>query len=382
MQAPVLSEQSRDQAAPSIEPDLWQLGQLQAYAVIVLAVLAALVAVQWARPVLVPIVIGILVSYALDPVVSRLVQWRLPRVAAATAVFVAVIAALVSLSYPLTRQVDTIVDRLPGAAHELRAAIEAWKGGPGPVAKVQQAADELQKLSGAATAPPNRQSRFAAAERRPFDLGDYLWESSLSVTTFIADTVVVGVLTLYLLLSGDTFRRRFFEIAGPRLSQKKFTLQILDAIATQISRYLFVRVLISIFVGFGTFIAFGAIGLEQPVAWAAAAGLLNVIPYLGAGVVAVAAGIAAFLQFHSLSMGALAAGLSTLVACVEAYFLTPWLTSRTGEMNATVVFIGLVFWGWLWGLPGLLLAVPIMMVIKAVSDHVDVLEPLATFLRQ
>jgi predicted PurR-regulated permease PerM len=202
------------------------------------------------------------------------------------------------------------------------------------------------------------------------------------VTTFIADTVVVGVLTLYLLLSGDTFRRRFFEIAGPRLSQKKITLQILDAIATQISRYLFVRVLISIFVGFGTFVAFGAIGLEQPVAWAAAAGLLNVIPYLGAGVVAVAAGVAAFLQFHSLSMGALAAGLSTLVACVEAYFLTPWLTSRTGEMNATVVFIGLVFWGWLWGLPGLLLAVPIMMVIKAVSDHVDVLEPLATLLRQ
>jgi predicted PurR-regulated permease PerM len=334
--------------------------------------------------VLVPIVIGILVSYALDPVVSRLVQWRLPRVVASTAVFVAVIAALVSFSYPLTRQVDTIVDRLPGAAHELRAAIEAWKGGPGPVAKVQEAADELQKLSGAAAPPPNRQSRVtsAAAEHQPFDLGDYLWESSLSVTTFIADTVVVGVLTLYLLLSGDTFRRRFFEIAGPRLSQKKITLQILDAIATQISRYLFVRVLISIFVGFGTFVAFGAIGLEQPVAWAAAAGLLNVIPYLGAGVVAVAAGVAAFLQFHSLSMGALAAGLSTLVACVEAYFLTPWLTSRTGEMNATVVFIGLVFWGWLWGLPGLLLAVPIMMVIKAVSDHVDVLEPLATLLRQ
>lgn len=356
---------------------------VRAYALTTLMTLACVFALQWTRPLLVPILIGILISYALEPMVHALVRWRVPHVAAASLVFVGMLTAIGALSYAISHQLVTVADRLPSAAQELREWLQTREPGPpGPVGKVQQAANELQKLSGAeadATVPPRIPT--VAIEKKPFDVGDYLWEGSLSVTTFLGDTVVVLLLALYLLLAGDLFRRRFVEIAGPRLSQKKITLQILDAISLQIGRYLFVRAVISGMVGVGTFVAFWAIGLAEPAVWGVAAGLLNVIPYIGPITVVVGAAIGAFVQFHSVGSALLAAGLATLVASLEAYAITPWLMSRTAEMNPAAVFIGLIFWGWLWGLPGLLLAVPILMVMKSVSDHVEGLHPVATLLK-
>jgi predicted PurR-regulated permease PerM len=353
-------------------------------ALTILTVLASVFAIQWARPVLVPILLGILISYALDPIVRRLVSWRVPRGLAAVVVFLATLAMIATLAYSLSHQLAAAADRLPAAAQEFREAIEErFRGEPGAVAKVQQAANELQKLSGAeAGTPPAAQVQTVAIQKTPFDFGAYLWQSSLSLTTFAADMVVVLFIALYLLLAGDTFRRRFVEIAGPTLTRKRITLQILDAVDLQISRYLFVRLLISIIVGVGTFVAFWAIGLSQPAVWGLAAGVLNVIPYLGPAAVAVAASLAAFIEFHTFSMVALTGALAVAVACIEAYAITPWLTSRTAEMNPAAVFIGLVFWGWVWGVPGLFLAVPIIMVLKSVGDHVEALQPLATLLKR
>ena len=357
---------------------------VRGYALTVVMVLACVFTLQWARPLLVPILIGTLISYALEPMVHGLVRARVPHAAAASMVFVGGLAVLGALSYALSHQLVAVADRLPSAAQELREALQRrGQGGPGPVGKVQQAANELEKLSGTEAVPEVRPKiQTVAIEKKPFDLGDYLWQGSLSVTTFIGDSVVVLFLALYLLLAGDLFRRRFVEIAGPTLSQKKVTLQILDAISLQIGRYLFVRAVISAIVGVGTFVAFWAIGLEQPAVWGVAAALLNVIPYVGPIAVVVGAGVAAFVQFHAAGPAVLTAGLATVVACGEAYAITPWLMSRTAEMNPAAVFIGVLFWGWLWGLPGLFLAVPILMVLKSVSDHIEVLHPVATLLKR
>jgi predicted PurR-regulated permease PerM len=347
-------------------------------------ILACTFALQWARPLLVPILMGILISYALEPMVHRLVQWRMPHAVAAVLVFVGTLAAATALFYGVSHQLMAVADRLPSAAQEFRQAVQTRRhGAPGPVAKMQEAANELQKLSGSEVSGSQgtRKVTTVAIEKKPFDLGDYVWEGSLSATTFIGDTVVVLFLALYLLLAGDLFRRRFVEIAGPTLSQKKITLQILDAITLQIGRYMFVRAVISAMVGAGTFAAFWAIGLEQPAVWGLAAGLFNVIPYVGPVAIMVAAGFAGFVQFHTFFMAAVAAGFAAAVACIEAYAVTPWLMSRTAEMNPAAVFIGLLFWGWMWGLPGLFLAVPILMVIKSVSDHVEALHPVATLLK-
>jgi predicted PurR-regulated permease PerM len=274
-----------------------------------------------------------------------------------------------------------MIDRLPGVAQQLRYAIQQRTAGrPNPVAKVERAADELRKISTAAGPQPAPST--SAPDRAPFRLVDYVWSSSLTVASLAADAVVVLFLAYYLLLAGDLFRRRLIEIAGPTLSQKKITLQILDDISVQIGRFLFVRSLISVFVGVGTALVLWAVGLTQPGMWGVVAGVLNIIPYVGPATVAGAAGLAAFLQFQTLTMAMVAVLLTVAVASLEAYVITPWLTSRAGDMNAATVFIGLVFWGWLWGLAGLLLAVPLLMVTKAIAEHVESLQPLAVLLRK
>ena len=246
--------------------------------------------------------------------------------------------------------------------------------------QVQRAADELRQLSSEPPPPPQRAP--VTSDHQPFQLADYLWSSSLTLTGFFGDVIIVLFLALYLLVAGDLFRRRLIEIAGPTLSRKKITLQILDAISLQIGRFLFVRAVISLIVAVSTGLAFWAIRLAQPAVWGVAAGALNVVPYVGPALVMIAAALAAFLQFQTLKMAALTAAIAVGIACVEAYVVTPWLTSRAADMNPAAVFVGLVFWGWVWGLPGLILAIPLLMVLRSIADHIEALQPLAVLLRK
>lgn len=346
-----------------------------------IATLAVVAALQVARALFVPLIIGVLLSYTLEPVVAALVLRRLPRAAAATLVFVATVGACAAAAYLLRHQAEVLVGRLPGAAAQVREAVQQHSRGQGPLTQVQKAADELRRLSDD-NAPPRPAVAPVPVEHQPFQVSDYLWSSSLTVTGFLGDVLVVLLLAFYLLLAGDLFRRRAIEIAGPTLSQRKITLQILDDISVQIGRYLMLRVIISVFVAIGTWLGFWAAGLSQPAIWGVIAGVLNVVPYVGPLVVAATAALAAFLQFQTLTMAAVIAAIAVGVACIEAYGVTPFLTSRAGDMNPAMVFVGLVFWGWLWGLPGLLLAVPLMMVLKSIAEHVEGLQPIAVLLRR
>jgi predicted PurR-regulated permease PerM len=347
--------------------------------VTVLAGLAVIAAVHFARPLLVPIVIGVLISYVLEPLVAWLIGRGVPRAISASVVFVLMLTAVGATAYGVRQQAGEFANTLPGAARDLRRAIQEWKGnGPGALDQVQRAADELQQASMLAAARPVRRT---PQESRPFDVAGYLWSTSAAAWTWAADSVVVLFLSYYLLLAGDLFRRKLFEIAGPTLSDKKKTLGILNDVSAQISSFLFIRAVISAFVAVATGLALWAAGLAQPAVWGLVAGVLNVIPYVGPIVVASALGVVAFLQFHSMTMASLVVGLTTLVACIEAYVITPWLTSRTAEMNPVAVFVGLAFWGWLWGLPGLLLAPALMMILKAVCDQVEGLKPVAALLK-
>jgi predicted PurR-regulated permease PerM len=335
----------------------------------ILAALGLIFVLHWARGLLVPLVVGILLSYVLEPPVATLAAWGVPRGIGACAVVALMIAALTA--------------RLPGAAQELRETIQAKiVDRPNPVAQIQRAADELHQMSASTPAPTGQTVGTVEVLQKPFDVGDFLWSSSTSVAGVVADGVVVLFLALYLLVAGDLFRRRLVEIAGPTLTEKKITLQILDNISEQISRYLFVRCLISAIVAVATGLGLWAIGLTQPAAWGLVAGILNIIPYVGPLAVTAAIGLAAFLQFHVFTMVGAAVGVTILIALTEAYAITPLLTSRAAEMNAAALFIGLVFWGWLWGLPGLFLAVPLIMVFKAILEHVDTFRPVLAFLKR
>ena len=189
----------------------------------------------------------------------------------------------------------------------------------------------------------------------------------------------VALITFFLMASGDTFRRKLVKM-GPTLSSKKITLQALNEINAQIQRYMLVQIFTSALVGLATWLCFWAIGLDNAAVWGIAAGVLNLVPYIGSVLITIGSAMVGFLQFGTLDMALIVAGISLLINSIEGFLLTPWLTSRASKMNPVAVFVGVLAWGWLWGAWGLLLGVPILMVIKAVCDRVDDLKPVGELL--
>jgi predicted PurR-regulated permease PerM len=187
-------------------------------------------------------------------------------------------------------------------------------------------------------------------------------------------------LTFFMLASGDLYRRKIVRLAGTRLSDRRVTVEILDEVGAQVSRFLLHQVLTGTAVGVATWLVFWWLGMDYPGLWGLAAGIMNTAPYFGPTVVAIVAFVAAFLQFGTAPQAALVASASLAITTLEGMVLTPVLVSRLARMNAVAVFLGLLFWGWLWGVPGMLLAVPLLMAIKSVADRVADLKPLAELL--
>lgn len=353
-------------------------------ALTVIAVLLGVAGLYFARPVLIPIVFALLISYALDPVVTTLTRWRIPRGAAATLLLLGLVVGAGWLGYSLRSDATALVEELPRVAERLRGSMRQLgsPGGSGPVAKVQQAATTLESAAAEATrpTPAPRGVTKVQIEQPPIKVSDMLVSGSLGVVELVAQAVVVLFLSLYLLASGDLFKRKLVSLAGPTLSEKKLAVRILNAVDRQVAAFLLIRFVISAIVAIATWLGLTAIGLQQAGLWGILAGALNVVPYLGPTAVTVGIGLAGFVQFGNLKMAALAAGISVVVGVLEGYLLTPWLTSRAARMNAVAVFLGLLFWGWVWGLPGLLLAVPLVMILKSVCDRVEELRPIGELL--
>jgi predicted PurR-regulated permease PerM len=210
----------------------------------------------------------------------------------------------------------------------------------------------------------------------PFRVSDYLMSGSLGAAAAVGQAVVIICLVYFLLVSGDLYRRKLVKIAGPSLSKKKVTVQILSEIDRQIERFLLVQVFTSAVVALATWLAFRGLGLNQAGVWGLAAGVFNSIPYVGPVVVTGGTLAVAFMQFDSVKMAVIVAGVSLVITSLEGFILTPWLTSRAARMNAVAVFVNILFWAWVWNVWGMLLAVPILMVVKAVCDHVDDFKPI------
>jgi len=196
----------------------------------------------------------------------------------------------------------------------------------------------------------------------------------------MGQAAMVLFLTFFLLLSGDTYKRKLVRLTGPALSNKKITVHILDDINASIQRYMFMLLATNVLVGLLTWIALRWIGLDNAGAWAVAAGMLHVIPYFGPVITATGMGMAAFLQFNALSPVLLVVGASLAIATVVGVFVTTWMTGRIAKMNTAAVFISLLFWTWLWGVWGMLLSMPITFIVKVVAQRVEQLQPVAEML--
>ena len=369
--------------------------QIHSVSLGVLAAFATLFVLQWAKVVLIPVMLGVLASYALSPMVNWMEQKRVPRWLGSGVLLLAIVGAAGSAAYSLSDEAVKLMESLPMAAQKFRQAIKTQDGAsPNALETVQKAAAQIEQAaldSAAASVPVAASANSSApgASRGPvrvvvepsrFNVKDYLWTGTLGVVAFLAQATVVIFLTYFLMLSGDTFRRKLIKLAGPRLSSKKITLQALHEITGQIQRYLQVQLFISALVGVLTWLALLALGLDNPAVWGVAAGVLNLVPYAGAVVMAGASALLGFLQFGSLNMAWAVGGVSLAIHLVVGNLLTPWLTSRTSRISPLAVFVGLLAWGWLWGLWGLLLGVPILMIVKSVCDRVEGLKPIGEFL--
>jgi predicted PurR-regulated permease PerM len=346
-------------------------------AVGVMAVIAVVAALYLARAFFIPLLLGILASYALSPVVDAMKPSRIPRSLAAALVLALIVGALAWLSFSLSDGVTAMTEKLPEAAQKLRASLRAARdGGPTALQNVQEAADELQGAArDAGSTGRGRVVSPTRAQEHSSWLRDYALAQSGLLLEVVAQAPIVLLLTYFLLASGVHFRRKLVQWVGPSLTRKKDAVRILDEVHTQVQRYLLAMLLSHVLVGVLTWLALEALGMEQAGVWGLAAGIAHFVPYLGPATVAVASGIGGFLQFGSLLGGLAAGGATLLVAGTIGMVIMTWLQSRFASLNPAVLFIALLFFGWLWGAWGLLLGAPLVAVLKVICDRVEGLKP-------
>jgi predicted PurR-regulated permease PerM len=369
-------------AAPADDPEpvpvsLPSAVRVQNVAFTLLAIAVVIWLLQVMRPVFLPLVLAGLLFYALDGAVDWLQRVRVPRVIGAALMLFLVVSSAGVLAYSLQGQVLTVIDQLPTGARRLTAALRTTGGSqPGAIEKVQQAADELSDAA-KPSAPPG--VTRVQIEEGGFQASTFVWSSSIGLASAANQIVMVLFLTYFMLLSDQLFKRKLVEIVGT-LSQKKVTVTVLEDIAQQIQQFLFIQLSTSVIVAVITAIALWAMGMRQATFWGLAAGIFNSIPYYGPLLVTAGLSVVGFLQFGTIGMTAAVAGVALLITTLEGSLLTPSLMGRAAAMNQVAVFVGLLFWSWIWGVWGILLAVPMMMVIKVICDRIEPLQPVGHLL--
>jgi predicted PurR-regulated permease PerM len=337
---------------------------------VVLAVVAAVFLLHWGAPFFIPLFIALIISYALAPLtdaITRLVRWR---VLGASLVVSAVVGLLGAGAWAWSDDVVALWQRVPEATKTIAASLKRVAQQPAsPVAEVKKAAAEIEAI--AQTGKPPAKAPPAAPTPSPVSFWQLVWEGGKSAAVAATQLMAVLFLVFFMLASGDTFKRKLVRAFGETLSQKKVTVQAIDEIDQQVRRYLGVLLVSNLLVGMGTWLAFELIGVEYAELWGVAAGVMHTAPYFGPTVIALGSLVAGFLQFGNWPSAFLVAGASVLVATIVGSVFATWLSARQTHMNTTATFVGLLFFGWLWGLWGVLLAIPLLAIIKSICERTE-----------
>ncbi len=374
--ADVVSDASAEAAESLAEPTPVASYADLGVAVGAIAVIAMVAALYLGRAFFVPLLIGILASYALHPVVDWLKICHVPRAAGAALVLAVLSGSLSWVAISLSDEAAAVIETLPEAARKVRKQLNAERTGvPTALQNMQEAAKEIEGAAADAGAKQGTRVIAVRASEPTTWLRDYALAQSRLLISVAMQTPIILLLTYFLLASGAHFRRKLVGFVGPSLSRKKDAVRILDEIDTQVQRYLFATVLSNLLIAVGTWLAFEALGMQNAGVWGVGAGVLHFIPYLGPVLIAFASGMAGYLQFGSVLSALAVAGVSILVAGAVGFLFMTWLQSRLAGMNAAVLFIALLFFGWLWGIWGLLLGAPLVAIAKVVFDRVESLKP-------
>lgn len=340
----------------------------QTFFLLGLFTLAALAAIYVASAIVLPVVLAFALKLLLQPAMRLLERVRFPRAIGALLPILLVVGVLVGLVAALSGPAATWAARLPEGIPRLEAHLVVLRG---PIQAVQKVIQQAEQVADA----PGQKDHFIALRR---DLG--LTGALFAGTRAVLDGLFTTVLVLYfLLVSGDTFLRRMVEIL-PKFRDKRQAVDIARQIEEDISAYLVTITAMNAAVGVATAAAMHLCGLGDPLLWGATAFLLNYIPILGPLFGAVIFLLAGMLSFDSLWWALLPPALYFGIHVIEGETLTPMLLARRFTLNPVLVILSLVFWFWMWGVPGAILAVPMLAILKIVCDRVRPLRALGHFL--
>jgi len=332
----------------------------------IIAVILALAACRYAGGILAPLLFAVMTSLALAPLVKALAR-VIPRWIAAAVVVIAISGAFGVTAWMLSDQVANFSRRLPAIVRDIRDAIQSATPRQSLIQQLQQAVSELEKTAG----PAKPADATPVTIVQTVDVQRNLMNGARRAATSLSTAILLLFLVYFLLAQGDMFKQKFVKLSGDRLSQKKVTVQMIDEMTAQIGQFVFYQFWSGLLVGVLTWIGFAWIGVRYAGLWGVAAGILNCIPYFGPTLILVASSAAAFLQFRSPMTVLIVAVVGIAITSLEGFLLAPIALGRAARVNSVAVFVAVMFWGWMWGAIGLIMAVPILMCVKTVSDHVE-----------
>ena len=335
-----------------------------------LFVLACFYTLYIARDFFLPVVLAVVFNFLLAPLVRWLKRFRVPEALSSAVVIISVFAVFGALAYELSGPLADWLEKAPELGVQLQAKMQPLRK---PIEKVANVGDQIERLTNMKSAGPRAPQQV---ELRQGSILDTLFRGT---SKLVFSLVVVIVLLYFLLASGDLFLSKLIHVL-PTLSDKKKAVQIAREIEQNISRYLLTITFINTGIGVGSGFIFWALGMPNPALWGAVAGLLNFVPTVGALSSATLVAVVAAMTFPSLGHALLVPTAFLAFTIIMGTFVSPLIMGRRLTLNPVVIFLGLSFWGWLWGIPGALLAVPMLAMFKIFCDRIQPLAPIGEFL--
>src|SRR5437763_6814993 len=332
-----------------------------------LFILGLFYTIYFMRSILLPIVLAVLLSYLLRPIVRALARAKIPTLLGAAMILIALLLAIGSGISALAVPVADWFQKAPTGLQELQRKFMPMKKS---MAKAAQASGEIEKLA----TPDSPTKTVVEVKRRPTTEILYI-----RTPQFIAGALLLIVLLYFLLAYDGVFIAKLIKLM-PTLSDKKRAVSIAHDIESHISPYLLTATVINACLGLAVGSTVGLLGLRNPVMWGVVVAVLNFVPYLGALTVIICMTIGATLSFDSLSYALIFPTVYLLFGILEGTFVTPWVMGRSLSLNPVIILLSLTFWGWMWGIAGVILAVPILAAFKIFCVHIKPMEPLAEFL--
>ena len=334
-----------------------------------LFVLAVFYTMYFMRAMLLPLVLALLLSYLLVPVVRVLDKIRIRPLFGAALVLLALIGGI---GYGVSRLSEPAADWIEKAPYSLQQLKQKLLPLKKPMEQVAQASGEIDKLT--ESDGPQAKPQTVVVKRSP--IAEMFF---IQGPEFVASTVVMLILLYFLMAYDGVFLTKIIRIT-PRLGDKKRSVSIMREIETQISRYLLTITAINIGLGIAVGTTVHFLGLRNPIMWGVMVAVLNFVPYLGALTGIICMTLGAVLSFDSLGYALIFPASYMLIAVLEGNFVTPMVVGRSLTLNPVIILIALAFWGWMWGISGMILAVPILATFKIFCDHIEPMAPVAEFM--